>query len=419
MEVDDDMLDILSMVTMLKEARDCLNEMAGRRYWVKPEYQDRDTKGFFAVHFNRIYKRNTAHFKQITGMSQETFDILFRFLEEALTKNSNRPSITPKCRLFLTLTYLSQGGNRQMLSEKFKMGLTTVKRIITDTCDIIWKTLHSVYVCPPMGYESLRMADEFWEAWNLPHCVGVVDAKLLSITARPNHTAISKKLKSKQSLVLLAVCDANHVFTNIDIGVYNKDTDATTWNLEFFKELISGKLNLPNKELLPNSDINFPYYMIGHSSFPLKTYLMRPYAGNQLTPDSVIFNQHLAKAQSVAENAFGVLTAHWKILQSPLHMSPKTAELIVKATVLLHNFLRNHDETYCPPGYVDAFEGEDIIEGVWRQQVKKPLQSIGRIGSNNAKQKAFDTRDNLKYYLNAIEQIIDNNSNVIIKDEIN
>lgn len=104
MEQDDDILDILLMVSTLKEARECLSEMSGRRYWVKPEYQDRDTKGFFALHFDRIYKRNTAQFKQLVGMNREVFDILYGFLEEGLTKNSNRPSISAKCRLFLTLT---------------------------------------------------------------------------------------------------------------------------------------------------------------------------------------------------------------------------------------------------------------------------------------------------------------------------
>ncbi|XP_065360944.1 uncharacterized protein LOC135954657 [Calliphora vicina] len=406
MENDDDISDILLMVTMLNEARECLTEMGSRRYWVRPQYQDRDTKGFFALHFDRIYNRNTAQFKKLVGMSKDMFDLLFGFLEEGLTKNSNRPSITPKCRLFLTLTYLCQGGTRKMLSVKFKMGLTTVKRIISETCEIIWEELRSVYICPPRGKEWIPLAEDFKEMWNLPNCIGSVDAKLINLTASSAST--SKKIKSKQNLIVLAICDAKHMFTNIDIGLHNTQTDDTTWNLEFYKQMLTGKIHLPTNEELPNSDINFPYYMIGSSTFPLKTYIMRPYPANQLTPDGIIFNEHLAKAHSVTENAFGVLTAHWKILQSPMHMSGSSAEVIIKAIVLLHNFLKTHDDSYCPPGYVDVYEGEDVIEGIWRQHVTNPLTSHGRIAGNNATQKAFDSRDYLRYYVNAVKEMENN-----------
>lgn len=164
-----------------------------------------------------------------------------------------------------------------MLTVKFKMGLTTVKRIISETCEIIWKELRSVYICPPRGKEWIPLADDFKELWNLPNCIGAVDAKLINLTASSAST--SKKIKSKQNLIVLAVCDAKHMFTNIDIGLHNTQTDDTTWNLEFYKQMLTGKIYLPTNEELPNSNINFPYYMIGSSSFPLKTYIMRPYPG--------------------------------------------------------------------------------------------------------------------------------------------
>lgn len=113
----------------------------------------------------------------------------------------------------------------------------------------------------------------------------------------------------------------------------------------------------------------------------------------------------MSRVHSVIENTFGILTARWKVIQNPLHMGAASAERIVKAIVLLHNFLKTHDDSYCPPGYVDAYEGDDIIEGLWRQQVNKPLKSHKRISSNNATKTAFESRDILMFYIKLIKEI--------------
>lgn len=113
---------------------------------------------------------------------------------------------------------------------------------------------------------------------------------------------------------------------------------------------------------------------------------------------------------SVIENTFGILTARWKVIQNPLHMGGASAERIIKAVVLLHNFLKCHDESYCPPGYVDAYEGDDIVEGLWRQQVTNPLKSFKRHSSNNATKNAFETRDCLMFYIKSIKEIYETNN---------
>lgn len=284
--------------------------------------------------------------------------------------------------------------------------------------------MNQLYICPPKGREWLHIAKEFHDVWKLPNCVAAVKAKRIVLSCSSKNY---KKL-SKQSIVILASCDANYMFTNVDIGLYDRQTDNTTWSLNFCKQIFNGKLHLLDNGLLPNSDINFPYYMIGDASLPLKTYLMRPYpglfknsytnfllisiffllkVGHQITPDRLIFNEHLTRAYSTVENAFGILTARWKVLQRPMHMNSSTAEVIIKSTVLLHNFLKTHDESYCPPGYVDVYDGEDLIEGVWRQQVSSPLQNHGRTSGNNSPRTAIDSRNYLMYYINSVKQLCD------------
>lgn len=124
-------------------------------------------------------------------------------------------------------------------------------------------------------------------------------------------------------------------------------------------------------------------------------------SGLHLPPDRENFNKRLSRARRVIENAFGIMTARWRILLSPLQMQPSSAESIVKATVLLHNFLKLNDGSYCPPEYVDRYEGDNVLNGLWRQEISTPLRGTGRLMSNNATRSAFMLRDQLKGYVAA------------------
>ena len=61
--------------------------------------------------------------------------------------------------------------------------------------------------------------------------------------------------------------------------------------------------------------VNVPVLLVGDSSYPLTTWLMKPYAfrGN-LTHDQKHFNYRLSRARIVTENAFGRLKARWQRL---------------------------------------------------------------------------------------------------------
>lgn len=118
-----------------------------------------------------------------------------------------------------------------------------------------------------------------------------------------------------------------------------------------------------------------------------------------MAPEKEIFNKRLSRARRVIENAFGILASRWRILLSSLQMSTASAEKVIKATVLLHNFLKMHDGSYCPPEYVDRDDGIVLINGLWRNEVPVPLQRARRTASNNAAKCAFKLRDELMSYV--------------------
>ena len=55
------------------------------------------------------------------------------------------------------------------------------------------------------------------------------------------------------------------------------------------------------------------------------------------------FNYHLCGARRYIEWTFGILTSKWRIFHRPLNVKIDFIEDIIKACVVLHNFVRERD----------------------------------------------------------------------------
>jgi hypothetical protein len=169
------------------------------------------------------------------------------------------------------------------------------------------------------------------------------------------------------------------------------NSDGAVFGSSVFGEnLCTNNLPLPASTHLPGTNMQMPYYFVGD--------LMRPFPGRNLCIIKAVFNYRLSRARRVIENSFGILVARWRIFLRTIMNGPETADNIVKATVCLHNFIRRSQPTgerYCPPNYVDT----DDVLGRWRREVENcQLQSLTRVGSNNATRTAINLRNNLAKY---------------------
>lgn len=281
----------------------------------------------------------------------------------------------------------------------FKMGVSTVRSIALETCEVIWSELAGIYLAPPNTSEWEKIGEDFKNIWNFPNCVGAIDGKHIEITCPPNMGSQYFNYKGKHSIVLLATCDANYTFTFVDVGAYGSQSDGGVFGNSFIGRALSRDgFNLPQPKLLENSNVSFPHFFVGDAAFPLKRYMMKPYPGRDISEKQEYFNMRLSRARRTIENAFGILTARWRILRVTMNLAPDSAEKIVKACTVLHNFVKLNDGSYCPPDFADRMVENSVVEGLWRTQVR-PLPSISNLGSHNAPKSAFHLRDALCEYV--------------------
>lgn len=193
--------------------------------------------------------------------------------------------------------------------------------------------------------------------------------------------------------MLLGLVDAQYEFIAVDIGAYGKNSDGGILSTSNFgKALEKNKFNIPNGRVLPGTDIELPYVIIGDEAFPLKNYLLRPYPGPQSYDDETKknFNERLSRARKVVEDTFGQLTAKFRIYCRRLKALPNNADKIVMTTCILHNFIKKDT------GEIHSSNRNEISEST----LSTNLHSLTKQGGCAQKQ-SFENRDKFKDFFNS------------------
>ncbi|XP_036321268.1 protein ALP1-like [Rhagoletis pomonella] len=376
-----------------------------RRWAVHPVNRDRLPNGYFKKVFLKSKPVDSKLFL-LTRMNRSVYNLLINLLRGFLEKPKQQ--ISAEERLVITLMYLAHGTRFEIIASMHKMGRTTVRNIVFETCELLWTTLSPTYLSEPTTTQYKHIADDFFNLWNIPNCVGAVDGKHVAIICPKNSGSLYYNYKKFYSIVLMATCDAKYTFTSASIGSYGGQSDGGVFQQSAFgRALLENRLPLPPKAPLWNGDTeNFPHFFVGDAAFPLKENLMRPYPGTQLTRSKEVFNYRLSRARRVIENSFGILTARWRVLRQVIDCTPENCEKIVLACLVLHNFvmLNDHKRWYCPDQYVDAYSTEHgTVSGEWRNELESiggPLPSITS-SRRNATSAAFRMRDRLAdFFLN-------------------
>ncbi|KAK3912335.1 Protein ANTAGONIST OF LIKE HETEROCHROMATIN PROTEIN 1 [Frankliniella fusca] len=346
-------------------------------HWIRPFIQQRTAQGAFDNLVAEM-RDDIEKFIDFHRMTPQQFDILLAKIRPDIEKmNVTRESVSPALRLSLTLRYLASGDSMVSLHYLYRVGKATITHIIPETCEALWNALKQDVLSLPTVEECKKIGDDFGERWDFPNCLGAIDGKHVVVQCFSRTGSQFYNYKNTFSIVLLGVCDSQYRFTWVSIGAAGRESNGRVFeNTEFGSAVLAGTLPLPEPKILPNSNFLAPYVFVGNAAFPLKENLLRPYPGTHLHASKTIFNYRLSRARRTIENTFGVLASKFRIYRKPIVACISTAEKIVKATVVLHNWLREVDldvapeqRRYIPLGLVDVEDRHGNVEfGAWREE---------------------------------------------------
>ncbi|XP_011350405.3 putative nuclease HARBI1 [Ooceraea biroi] len=343
-----------------------------QRTWVRPIFTElrRYLQGASDNLVVEMELQDKEMFYNYCRMSTELFEQLLSIVGPFLNKQIVvRDPIPARTRLLVCLRYLASGDSMTSIAYAFRIGTSTVSKIINETCDILWNSLRES-VMPPINEESwLKIADEFERQWNFPHCIGAIDGKHVILQAPPHSGSVYYNYKGTHSISLLAVSDANYCFTLVDIGAERRQSDGGIFaNSNFGQRFERNEMNVPQPNAIEPNGPSLPYVLLADEAFALKEYMMRPYPrSGRLNRQKKIFNYRLSRGRRVVESSFGILTSRWRIYRRPIISSISTATKIVQATTCLHNFVMKHENNFQRQYPRTATNDTDCIHGALRE----------------------------------------------------
>ncbi|XP_069801031.1 uncharacterized protein [Dendropsophus ebraccatus] len=276
-------------------------------------------------------------------MKIETFDDLLLQMRNRLTYKDTtwRKSIPPDQRLLVTLRYLATGESFSSLHYQFRMGKSTISKIIHHTCKELWNILQPIHLPHPDPAIWKDIAEGFFNATQFPNCVGALDGKHIRIQKPANSGSMYYNYKKFFSIILMALADHTCKFIAVDIGAYGGTNDARVFNeSNLGKLLYSGQLGLPPPQPLPaTTEPSLPFVIVADDAFRMGENILKPYSSRQLDSSKRTFNYRLTRARRVIECAFGILAGKWRILNKAIQLTPEGVTDVVKACVVLHNFI--------------------------------------------------------------------------------
>lgn len=68
----------------------------------------------------------------------------------------------------------------------FRMGKSTVANIVKETCEALWAELYQDYLPEPTTEQWQKIAQNYYEKWNFPNCLGSIDGKQVRIKCPSN-----------------------------------------------------------------------------------------------------------------------------------------------------------------------------------------------------------------------------------------
>ncbi|XP_066970013.1 putative nuclease HARBI1 [Macrobrachium rosenbergii] len=256
-----------------------MNEVKKKRKrstWVRKWISRRGEDGAHAKLLRELFEEDTSSYKNSVCMSPEDFHYLLEIVSPKIRKRDTqlRKAITPSERLAVTLRFLVSGDSYHSLMHLFRIPVPTISIIVPEVCEALYTSLQEDFLKVPNSNEEWnKVADEFQEKCQFPNCMGAIDGRHIVLKQPQNSGSLSFNYKGTNSIVLMALVDANYKFLYIDVGCNGRISDGGVFaNCSLSQALENNILNVPNGRPLDytRSNRQIPLVAIGDDAFPLK-----------------------------------------------------------------------------------------------------------------------------------------------------
>ncbi|XP_051508028.1 uncharacterized protein LOC127414207 [Myxocyprinus asiaticus] len=212
---------------------------------------------------------------------------------------NNRDFISVGERLMITLRFLATGESFRSLSYQFRVGVSTIRQFVPETCAAIYQVLKEKYLKCPDTVEE-------WQQ-ELPKLPGCSEWETRQHLPPTRNGSTFYNYKHTFSIVLMALVDSSYRFLYVDVGCNGRISDGGVFGGCSLQDALENRTsNIPAPAPLPASDRLLFYFIVADEAFPLKEYLMKPYPNRRLYVEQRIFNYRLSQARRAVENAFGI-----------------------------------------------------------------------------------------------------------------
>ncbi|XP_031334954.1 putative nuclease HARBI1 [Photinus pyralis] len=367
-----------------------------RKLWQEEWLKKRDVgKGVLSLLQNELLHEDPDAYRNFLRMDNDTFMELLTLIDDIIKKQDTqlRQSIPSDKRLAVTLRYLASGNTFRDLMYATRIHESTISIIVMEVCKAIIQNLMKTYIqLPRTTLEWENVAKGFEKLWNFPFCLGALDGKHVNFQAPKSSGSYYFNYKGSHSIVLLALVDSEYKFLYVDVGVNGRISDGGVYRESSLKKGIDRNLlNFPEDRHLPDTALSVPYVIVADDAFPLSKRIIKPYPLRGLSVEKRIFNYRLSRARRTVENAFGILTNRFRILQNTINLSPEKAEILTLTCCILHNFLAVRNKKYIRP--------ENEINETCS------LETISQQGGFRASNEALLTRNKFCDYFNTVGSV--------------
>ena len=144
------------------------------RIWVRDIWQNREAQGHYHNLIQEMRLKDVKMYFNYLRMDPETFEELLCMVGSHIQRKTTRfrKPIPAGMKLAVTLRYLATGVSQADLSFNFRLGRSTICKILEEVPMVIAECLRPISLQMPDSPEKWKkIADDYWHIWNYRHCV--------------------------------------------------------------------------------------------------------------------------------------------------------------------------------------------------------------------------------------------------------